>query len=133
PTFQSYNSRDPLGSYCSDAFFGLMDSTEGAFGDGSGDRMDLGIGRIPVRDAGQATAMVRKIQEYLDPSNRGPWRNEFVFVADDQDYNIHLNDCAELVRHTETQHPQGLVRKIYADAYEQESRPGGARYPAVND
>lgn len=133
PTFQSYNSRDPLGSYCSDAFFGLMDSTEGAFGDGSGDRMDLGIGRIPVRDAGQATAMVRKIQEYLDPSNRGPWRNEFVFVADDQDYNIHLNDCAELVRHTETQYPQGLVRKIYADAYEQESRPGGARYPAVND
>ncbi len=133
PTFQSYNSRDPLGSYCSDAFFGLMDSTEGAFGDGGGDRMDLGIGRIPVRDMAQATAMVRKIQDYLDPSNRGPWRNEFVFVADDQDYNIHLNDCAELVRHTETQYPQGLVRKIYADAYEQESRPGGARYPAVND
>lgn len=133
PTFQSYNSRDPLSSYCSDAFYGLMDSTEGAFGDGGGDRMDLGIGRIPVRDAAQATAMVRKIQDYLDPSNRGPWRNEFVFVADDQDYNIHLNDCAELVRHTETQYPMGLVRKIFLDAYEQESRPGGARYPAVND
>jgi hypothetical protein len=133
PTFQSYNSRDPLNSYCSDAFYGLMDSTEGAFGDGSGDRMDLGIGRIPVRDAAQASAMVRKIREYLEPSNRGSWRNEFVFVADDQDYNVHLNDCAELVRHTEIKYPEALVRKIFVDAYEQESRPGGARYPAVNE
>lgn len=133
PTFQSFNSRDPLNSYCSDAFYGLMDSTEGAYGDGGGDRMDLGIGRIPVRDAAQATAMVRKIQDYLDPSNRGAWRNELVFVADDQDYNVHLNDCAELVGHAESQYPQGLVRKIFLDAYEQESRPGGARYPAVND
>jgi len=133
PTYQSPNSNDPLSSYCSDAFYGLMDLNEGSFVQGGGDRMDLGIGRLPVRSVEQADAVVNKIREYLDPVNRGDWRNEFVFLADDEDYNIHLNDCNELVRQTETKYPQGVVRKLFMDAFPQESRPGGARYPEVND
>lgn len=133
PTYQSPNSNDPLSSYCSDAFYGLMDLNEGSFLQGGGDRMDLGIGRLPVRTVEEADAMVNKIREYLDPVNRGDWRNEFVFLADDEDYNIHLNDCNELVRQTEIKYPQGVVRKLFMDAFPQESRPGGARYPEVND
>ena len=133
PTYQSPNSFDPLNSYCSDAFYGLLDLSEGAFLEGGSDRMDLGIGRLPVRTVEQAYEMVNKIREYTDPNNRGDWRNEFVFLADDEDYNVHLNDCNELVRQTEIKHPQGVVRKLFMDAFQQESRPGGARYPEVND
>ena len=133
PTYQSPNSFDPLNSYCSDAFYGLMDPSEGAFVEGGGDRMDLGIGRLPVRTVEQADAVVNKIREYMDPNNRGDWRNELVFLADDEDYNVHLNDCNELVRQTEIKYPQGIVRKLFMDAFQQESRPGGARYPEVND
>lgn len=132
PIYQSVNSLDPLASYCSDAYYGLMDDHEGAFREGGADRMDLGIGRIPARTQAQAAAAVAKIRDYFDTAHRGAWRNEFVFLADDEDYNVHLNDCQTLVDATESLYPQGVVRKLFMDAYPQESRPGGARYPEVN-
>jgi len=133
PLWQSINSQHPIRSYSSDAFYGLLDSAEGRFIEGDGDRMDLGIGRIPARNEAHAIGAVRKIRAYLNRENNGSWKNQLVFLADDQDYNLHLEQCMHLSELAEERYPFGVQRKLYMDAFDQESRPGGARYPTVNE
>lgn len=132
PTFQSPNSNNPIQSYCADSYFGLLDDNEGAFSVGSADRMDIAIGRMPAKSVQQAQDMVNKIVAYLDPNTHGDWKNQFMLVADDEDNNIHINDSEALAGMIGTVFPYGVVKKVYFDAYRQESRPGGTRYPNVN-
>ena len=57
------------------------------------------------------------------------WRNRLVFNADDEDSNIHLNQADEIAQNVVNQHPNFNMNKIYFDAYQQESTPGGERFP----
>lgn len=132
PTFQSPNSNNPIQSYCADSYFGLLDDSEGAFVVGGADRMDIAIGRMPAKNVQQAQDMVNKIVAYLDPNTHGDWKNQFMLVADDEDNNIHINDSEVLAGMIGNAYPNGVVKKVYFDAYRQESRPGGTRYPNVN-
>lgn len=132
PTFQSPNSNNPLDSYCADSYFGLLDNEEGAFTVGGSDRMDIAIGRMPAKTAQQADDMVNKVEAYLDPRNHGDWKNQIMLVADDEDNNLHLNDSEVMANHIANRYPNGIVKKVFFDAYRQESRPGGTRFPTVN-
>lgn len=132
PSFQSDFSLDPLSSYASDSYFGLLDDNEGTFQVNSAERMDIGIGRIPVITNQQAADVVAKIKRYDSPEGFGDWRNVVGFLADDEDNNQHLNDAEANVNYVESRYPQAIVRKYFFDAYRQESRPGGTRYPDLN-
>jgi len=48
---------------------------------------DMHLGRLPVRTASEAEALVAKIITYADPvmSPRGAWANRILFVADNED------------------------------------------------
>lgn len=133
PIWQSLNSNHPIRSYASDIFYSLMDSTEGNFLEGGLDRMDIAVGRIPINSEMEAEGYVQKMLNYHDSKNQGSWKNDLIFVADDEDYNLHLNDCSQLINYAEQKFPSGLSRKLFLDSYTQEIRPGGARYPEVND
>lgn len=132
PTFQSPVSTDPLRSYASDSYFGLLDDNEGAFLVNGADRMDLGIGRFPVTTEAQAEGVVAKVKRYEAAAAHGDWRNMIGFLADDEDDNRHLLDAEINTVHVENRYPLGIVRKYYFDAYRQESRPGGTRFPELN-
>ncbi|MFN3530245.1 MAG: type IX secretion system sortase PorU [Bacteroidia bacterium] len=132
PTFQSPVSNNPLNSYCADSYFGLLDDNEGAFSVGGPDRMDLGIGRLPAKNVQQAQDLINKIQKYYDEQHHGDWKNQIMLVADDEDGNLHLDDTEVMANHIGNRYPKGIVKKVYFDAYQQESRPGGTRYPGVN-
>jgi hypothetical protein len=132
PTFQSPVSTDPLRSYASDSYFGLLDDNEGAFLVNGSDRMDVGIGRFPVVTEAQAEGVVAKIKRYEANAAHGDWRNIIGFLGDDEDGNRHLLDAEINTVHVENRYPQAIVRKYYFDAYRQESRPGGTRYPELN-
>ncbi len=146
PTYQSRASLSYRESYMTDDYFGLLDPQEGqdAFG-----VVDIGIGRLPVRNQQEASMLVDKIIRYeervdgFNPfntdlsqpgmvSNYADWRNAVVFIADDGDYNTHLNHAEILSGRLHNNHPQYHVEKIYLDAYEQIVMAGGARYPDVN-
>ena len=60
------------------------------------------------------------------------WRNRIVFIADDEDSNMHLNQADQLAELVDTMYPEYNITKIYLDSYVQESTPGGQRYPEVN-
>lgn len=134
PTYESVESVNPIGSYGSDDFFGLLDPTEGASIHSSGaGALDISIGRLPVSSVDEANAMLYKIEYYMtSQSTMNDWRNRVCFVADDEDSNTHLEQ-QELVSNVVAQkHPVYNIDKIYLDAYPQESGAGGQRYPLVN-
>lgn len=133
PSYQTVSSLDPLTSYVSDDYFGLLDDQDDINNNQPAPLLDLGIGRIPVRSLEQARLAVDKIIGYHLPSNQGEWRNTITLVADDEDYNIHLEDAelhAALIGQTA---PFAQVQKIYLDAFDQEGGSGGSAYPKVNE
>jgi hypothetical protein len=141
PTYQSYETYSETASYTSDDFFGLLDASEGGeIADNSQD-MDVAIGRLPVGSSTEANAIVQKIINYKTKkndancatlSNNNSWRNSITFIADDEDYNTHINSTEDLAEHTRSLFPVFNYEKIYLDAYKQQNTPAGDRYPDVN-
>lgn len=130
PTYESKNSVEPVGSYCSDDFFGLLDENEGGDISGSG-FLDLGMGRLTVQTPEEAKAMVDKIIRYQSAEGLGDWRNVVTILTDDEDNNIHMHDGMIYADTIEENHPEYNVRKIFADAYKQTTIGNGQRYPDV--
>ncbi len=134
PSFQSVASLSPISSFVSDDYFGMLDDNEGQAANG---KLDIGIGRFPVFTVEQATQAVDKVLYYCSGDERvkNDWRNVVTFVADDQNEggNLFVEDSEDLSKIIEKDYPHYNVDKIYSDAYNMISTPGGARYPEVNE
>ena len=133
PSYQSESSLDPLTSYVTDDYFGFLDDDEDIKKTIILPKLDIAIGRIPARNLEQAKTVVDKILAYHSTLALGAWRNKITLVADDEDYNIHLSDAEYHGTLIEEKAPSLNLKKIYLDAYTQESGTGGSRYPAVNN
>ncbi len=133
PTFQSLESLNPLGtqSYVSDDYYGLLDPTEGVWV--NPDVIDIAIGRFPVKSQLEATNVVNKILNYNTSYSMSDWRNQIVFVGDDEDGNIHMSQSNELADTVMTRNREFNVDKLLIDAFKQVATPGGSRYPEVNE
>ena len=136
PTWESSSSTAIIVSYNTDDFYGLLDGGEGFNVRGG---LDIGIGRIPVRNLDQARQMVDKIIHYSGNSEAvmGSWRNTICLVGDDQDNNTYVRDSEQMASFIDNSYSNINTDKIYFDAYPQVSTPGGQRYPevkkAIND
>ncbi|RKX17076.1 MAG: hypothetical protein DRP35_11570, partial [Candidatus Zixiibacteriota bacterium] len=128
-TYQSANSLTQTGSYVTDDFFGLLDPGEG----GSTGYLDIGIGRLPVRNQTEADVVLNKIKHYYDPSTMGDWRSVVTFIGDDEDNDLHIDQANNLATQVDTSHPEFNIEKIFLDAYEQISTPSGESYPDAKD
>jgi hypothetical protein len=131
PTFQSPESFHPVTSYATDDFFGCLDDNEGGL---STDVPDIGIGRLPVQTVAEAAMAVDKIIHYATAADKvhGDWRNVITFVADDGDNgdgNVHMQQADMLATMIDTTYRNYNLDKIYLDAYNQISTPGGQRIP----
>lgn len=146
PSYQTVNSLNPSASYTSDDYFGFLDPDEG---ESPRDLVDIGIGRLPVSSAAQAQEVVSKLLGYdrlqmltatgdvcstTGDGGLADWRTHVLFVSDDQNGEriegiIHMRDSDTLARRVELNHPCFNVDRIFLDAYQQVSTPGGQRYP----
>lgn len=131
PVWMSQQSLDPIQSYVTDDYFGFLDANEG--GDGP-NIVDIGIGRLPVSTIEDATAMVDKIIHYASNTQitMADWRNYICFVADDEDNNLHIRQAETMANGIDSLFNAFNLSKIYLDAHQQLSVPGGERYPQVN-
>lgn len=141
-TWESENSWHRINSYLTDDYFGLLDDDES---DRPQDLVDIGIGRFPVTDLQQANDIINKIKKYrekhtdtnsgsiadFNQTPYGNWRNLITFVADDEDSNTHMTHAESLANRVKNEHPSFNLEKIYFDAFQQVSTPGGTRYPDV--
>jgi len=131
--YETVESFVPDRSFTSDDYFGLLDDSEGAWvysgiRSVSNERLDVGIGRLPVQSVEEAQMMVDKILHYESPETLGPWRSLYTFVADDgpnglaginRDFDLHMQNVdqvAELVRGGLA--PSLNVKKIYAESFQ---------------
>ncbi len=135
--YQSKNSTSLASSYVTDDFFVMLDDNEGEFynTNGSGDLMDVGIGRMPVKSSNEATIAVNKTLAYYSKEAFGKWRNHISLVADDvdklsSDFGLEkkVEQVADLITLNK---PVYNLSKIYSDAYVQEISSGGQSYPDV--
>ncbi|RYY81769.1 MAG: oxidoreductase, partial [Chitinophagaceae bacterium] len=69
---------------------------------------------------------------YHSQAALGPWRTQLDFIADDEDQNLHLQDAEAVTATVSATAPVFNPRKIYLDAFQQESGGAGGRYPAAN-
>jgi hypothetical protein len=132
PPYENDNSLDPLGSYCSDDFYGFLDDNEDINSTAVTNLLDIGIGRVPVLNIDDANAFVDKVESYYSSKALGPWRNDLTFVADDEDNNLHFNDAETITATAVISNPLFNIQKIYLDAFHQESGGGGGQYPQAN-
>ncbi|HEY1112373.1 MAG TPA: type IX secretion system sortase PorU, partial [Chitinophagaceae bacterium] len=105
PVWESPSSLDPLSTYTSDDFFGFLDDHEDIASGMITNLLDMGIGRVPARTEEEARQFVDKVEAYHAPATMGPWRNNLNFVADDEDFNLHLQDAEVLTATTSTVAP----------------------------
>ncbi len=130
PTYQSENAVSETASFVTDDFYGLLDIDEGRhIGD-----LDIGIGRMPVKNTTEAQVIVDKIEHYESEKSKGSWRTNICFIADDEDGGLHMEQADNIAEDIIGQNnPEYNIDKIYLDAYNQESTPSGARYPDVTE
>ncbi len=126
PTYQSAESANSVSSYASDHYFGLNSMT------GSGSTQ-LAVGRVPVSTLQEANMVVNKAVHYNSPESFGSWKNEWLFLADDGDNNLHLDVTESFVQINETNSPVVNNSKVYSDFFDLVQTNDGPRYPEVNE
>ena len=128
--YESENSVSETACYVSDDFLGLLDDGEGADIIKT-DKTDVAVGRIPVRTAEEAKAVVDKIISYRNNEYAGAWQNTLCFMGDDGNANMHMNDADAAAEMVLEQWPDYNVKKIHWDAYERTTNGLGNCYPDV--
>lgn len=131
--YEAKNSTVETDAFASDDYCGFLEDkagidTEGRFAESSA-KMNIGVGRLPVRTLEQATQVVDKLCTYMDNKGLGKWKSQICFLADDGDHGLHVRTAdsgAEILR---TENPNFVVNKIYLDTYTQEVNAAGERYP----
>ncbi len=138
PGYQSSASLDPLSSYTSDDYFALLDSSaniniEPLLTNINATNTKVNIGRIPAKNVSEANTVIDKIINYHGAQSQGLWRLQERFIADDKDFNLHVQDAEAVSGAAQKANALFNQQKIYLDAYPLVSGSGGGRYPAVNE
>src|SRR5690606_35272715 len=127
-----------LETYSSADFFGFLEDDEGEWGENSflqNHTLDIGVGRLPVKTPAEAKVVVDKLIAYdVNPDRFGPWRKDFVFVADDGSNSdgftsIHQSQANVLADDIEHNYPWYNTRKIFLGAYPKIVSPNGESIP----
>ena len=132
PTYQSRESLEPIYSYCSDDYFAYLTPGEGTLPEGyrignnwispaaTDAKMDIGVGRLPVKNKTEARLLVEKlINRDYQLANTDADLKKIFFVADDGDNNIHVQDTEDFSGTVADSLAFYLPEKILMDAYPQ--------------
>ncbi len=131
--YETAESAATAASYTSDDYFGLLDDNEGewvftSIFNGTFERLDIGVGRLPLQTVAESDIMVDKLIAYDDPATFGSWRTTYTAIADDgptglaatqNDADLHLSNIdqvAELI--TDEAFPKINMQKIYGETYD---------------
>lgn len=126
--FESENSFSATDCYIDDGFFCLLDDGEGG-NPASSDKLDMAVGRFPVRTEAEAKVMVDKTIKYIENPNAGNWQNIMMFMGDDGNENQHMKDAEGLAAMVENRLPAIHVKRVMWDSFKRETSSTGNTYP----
>ena len=132
PVYTSEVSNAILSSYSSDDFYAIQKSGVQIQFAQTIDSIGLAIGRIPARTIAEANKMVEKLIQYQSNKKMGLWQNQLTWVADDADYNLHLQDAEEIIGNLKNKTANWNHRKLYLDLFKANQTLTGNTYPDVN-
>lgn len=127
--YESINSWHDVNSYVMEDYFGLLDDGEGT--NITSEKVDLGIGRFPVRTKAEAKGLVDKTIAYIESTHAGSWKNTALFLGDDGDNNQHLWMTDSVAIKFSKAFPEIEIHKVMWDAYYRQSSSTGNTYPEV--
>lgn len=128
-TYETENSLVITMSYDTDDYFTLLDDNEGD--NVPANLMDIGVGRFSVTTTQQATDVVNKTIRYMNNTDKGNWKNQLLFLADDGDASLHSTQADTVASSLGRKFPAYQLDKIYLDAFQQEYNASGESYPAA--
>lgn len=131
PVYQAREAFDPISSFSSEDYYGLMDDDEGTWSESdASELLDIGLGRLPARDDATAAILVDKLLRYDAPTSFGRWRNSLTYVADDSDSGYYSAEAdGYITDYIERAAPTFNASKLYLDLFPQISVPSGQRSP----
>lgn len=130
--FESENSSNKVECFVSDDFIGMLDDSEALTrGSQYTGIPDIGIGRIPATSTYNAEGVVDKIINYATRKYSGSWENTVMFMGDDGNKNLHMEDVNKVADSIIKDNPGLYVRKVMWDAYEEVKSSTGNAYPEV--
>ena len=132
PVYTSEVSNAILTSYSSDDFYAIQQPGDQIQFAQTIDSIGLAIGRIPARTIDEANKMVEKLIQYQSNKKMGLWQNQLTWVADDADYNLHLQDAEEIISNLNNKTTNWNHRKLYLDLFKASQTLTGNTYPEVN-
>ncbi len=132
PIYTSRSSLDPLTTYSSDDYFGMLDWGLGEWEESTaGDaRMQIGVGRIPAITFGEAQSWLEKSIAYETQGEAFP-SSTLTFLADDGDNGVHVQDSEVHAAFLEKNLPFFRSQKLYLDRYVQTKSGGRQESPAA--
>jgi hypothetical protein len=139
-TFQSLESLNRSNTYGSDDFFVLLDNNEGLWVPTGApvatfERIDMGVGRLPVQTINEARQLMQKIELYENPSTFGDWRTTFTFSSDDHrngaadDGDLHVWNSDGTSERINRDQAGVRVNKVYQASFPVINTPSGRRTP----
>jgi len=132
PIYTSRSSLDPLTTYSSDDYFGILDWGSGEWEESkSGDaRLRIGVGRVPAITFAEAKSWLEKSSSYEKQGDAFPSRT-ITFLADDGDNGVHMRDSEVHAAYLEKNIPFYRSQKLYLDRFEQTKSTGRQESPAA--
>ena len=131
--YEARNSTIETHAYATDDYCGFLEDNAGIdimgrFNDASA-KMDIGVGRLPIRTVEQANQVVDKLCAYMDNQLLGKWKSQICFLADDGDHGSHVKTAEAGAKRIALKAPDFALTKIYLDAHAQEVNASGESYP----
>lgn len=134
--YEAKNSTVETKAYACDDYCGFLADNAGVDSKGFNDvraQMNIGVGRLPIKTAQEATNVVEKLCTYMDNPVLGKWKTQLCFLADDGDHGLHVQTADGGAERVRRKNPDFVVNKIYLDAYTQEVIAAGESYPLAKN
>jgi hypothetical protein len=131
PTYESVNSNSILSSFSTDDFFAALSTNDDINNYNALQQLQLSVGRIPARTSQEADTIINKLINYQTNNIGGTWENKITWVADDGDYNLHLQDAESIINKLQTNASHWDQNKIYLDFFTPSNSSSGNTYPLV--
>ena len=138
-TYQTQESLTESNSFVAEDYIGFLDDNEGGSDISlSSGKLDIAIGRLPVRSEAEARNAVDKIKGYIENKDYGIWKNNIAFYADDaitsdrSNETMHCEQADGIAETIKNKYPEYIIHKLYQDNYDRVITSNGARYPEAN-
>ena len=130
--YEGENSFSDTDCYVLDDYYGYLDDGEGIYL--TRDKVDIGVGRLPVHTAQEAKDVVDKLLAYMSNEHAGAWKNTVCFAADDgleNEENSHMQQADALAKVVAQNNASIKLDKVYWDAFKVTKTATGNAYPDV--